>query len=144
MTRLAIFLTLVFAFALTPVQAQETDYSKVDPAIEHVWSGGFWQEGDVDGNYRFIIVGAGADHRWNYLYLQWVSFDFDKMQSKIVASVRVKELENAAGFTFGTPECKSANDCEHLIMDVVHSRTYEKFHYEITLTGVGKYTITGP
>jgi hypothetical protein len=144
MTRFGISLILIFVFAVLPVTAQETDYSKIDPAIEHVWSGGFWQQGERDGNYRFIVAGVGADHRWNYLFIQWMSFDFDKMESKVVASVRVKELENAAGYIFDVPDCKSTTDCKRLTMDVTHTRTYEKSHVEITLTGVGKYTITGP
>lgn len=91
----AIVLVFLLPFvASAQSSADEKLVQRLDPAIETVVSGGYWQAGEKEGSYRLVVIQQGWEHITNHVYLQWLEQDQDKhdyIPRKIVPIAEINE-----------------------------------------------------
>ena len=72
-----------------------TELQAMNPAIETVISGGFWERMDQDGSYRLIVRLEGWEHLANRVFLQWLRRDQDTHQIIVERTVPIAEFDAA-------------------------------------------------
>ena len=126
---------------VTP-SSQEQDLSAMSPYVSQVVTGGRWQEGGHEGQYRMVASCGGWEHVRCEFFLQWVQDPEDQGKSPIViATVPVPEINNRMPYMAKLEITERAvTPC---IITVSTANEVEDTPYviAITPTGIGKYAI---
>ena len=72
-----------------PLSAQTPD---VAPEVTSVVTGGYWEAGEVGGQYRLVVHSEGFEHVHSVHHLQWIVQRADSTAPEILASVPLEEL----------------------------------------------------
>lgn len=75
----------------------------VEPAIESVVTGGFWQQGDVSGRYRVVVRNSGFEQIRSEVFLEWIRDGSGEAGPSLLYSVPVRELNESMDLSFGVP-----------------------------------------
>ncbi len=93
----ATFSPAIITACLLPLSsiAEENDakWKALDPALETVVSGGFWERKGADGVFRVLVIAQGWEHVGTRVLLQWVRRDDGKQELVVERAVPIKELE---------------------------------------------------
>jgi len=83
---------LFISFPAGTTSAGEAFVESVDPTVEHVLSGGLWEDKDSYGRYRVVVQNLGWEHTRSYLYLQWLETHDDTETITELMSIPVSEF----------------------------------------------------
>lgn len=80
--------------------ALEAGVAAIPSEVREVRVAGHWRAGHDYGLYRVIVLRVGEDHVADRLFVQWVRDAADDDRSRIVATLAVREINDAGPFTF--------------------------------------------
>lgn len=72
----------------------ERDVASLDPCVSQVVTGGSWERGHTEGQYRLIAYGCGAEHISHHLYVQFVKADARTQSITIVDTIPITETQD--------------------------------------------------
>ena len=146
-----LFASILLQIACCPVKptkstalpnTSEPDLVAMSPYVSQVVTGGRWQEGGQNGQYRLVASCGGWEHVRCEFFLQWVQDPEDQGKDPIVvATIPVLEATNRMAFKaqLAITE-RMVSPC---IITVTSETEHEETPYVIAIrpTGIGKYAV---
>ena len=124
-------------------QENQAKWNALDPALEAVVSGGFWERKGADGIFRVLVIAQGWEHVGTRVLLQWVRRDEEKQGLVVERTVPIKELDGLEWHA-GDVKFAQAKDTWQIRIPVAHVFEEKKASFTITPSVDHTYKITSP
>ncbi len=118
-------------------------WNALDPALESVVSGGFWERKGSDGVFRVVVIAQGWEHVGTRVLLQWIRRDAEKQALVVERTVPIKELE-ALEWHAGEVKFVLSKDTWQIRIPVTHVFEEKKATFTITPSVDHTYKIASP
>ena len=118
----------LWALASTPFALTAQQADSVDPELEYVVTGGSWQQGDQDGQYRVMVYSAGVEHVISHVFIQWIRNPVaSNTSASIVSSKPISEINDQPTWSVGAPTLSASRTNEVTItLEMNNSHTEER------------------
>ena len=133
-----IFHVVVLFLPLFNLTAQ--DVSKLNPSIAFVTSGGYWEEDDLSGVYRIVVVNQGWEHVSSKVYIQWIQEDTKNPKNTIKESLLITSV-SGVNWSIGQPHLEISKSGTKCTLFGTNPYTLEESKWVVQLAGLGKYLL---
>jgi len=140
--RKSLLLVIFISFPAFGWENIEDEFSELNTAIHHIWTGGSWEQDGKAGLYRFLVAGGGYEHYKTKLYVQWLLHGSDEQKPSVLSTIEVVELNENPVYTFLLPKCAGSWVCGSIELEAINVYTSSKHQFNIKFTGIGKYVLT--
>ncbi len=133
--------TFHILFLLLPlVNLAAQDISKLNPSIAFITSGGYWEDNDLSGIYRIVVVNQGWEHVSSKVYIQWLQEDTKGSKITIKESLLITNV-SGGNWSIGQPHLEISKSGTKCILSGTNPYTLEESKWVVQLAEVGKYLL---
>jgi hypothetical protein len=144
--RLGIRASLLGILCLAPGSLLAQEPKNVDPHLLYAVTGGYWERGDVHGQFRILVYSGGFEHIISHVFVQWLRDPQASDQPpELVASEPIRPINDQPTWSVGLPSLVSEKRNVAIVnLKMVNSHTEENETRTciLRLALPGQYTVT--
>lgn len=134
-----LFTFIIYCLLTLNLKAQQSSY-QIDPSVAFVTTGNYWENSEISGIYRVLVINQGFEHVSSDVYIQWLQENVEKSSFVVLNSLLVKEVSNGQ-WSIGQPELQTCKKNSICIINGTNPYTLEEKSWIIKLGDVGKYLL---